>query len=32
MFWLGVLSGIYGLLIVEFIGALIYAVKRGKKK
>jgi hypothetical protein len=32
MFWLGVLVGAYGLLIVEFIGILIYAVKRRKKK
>lgn len=32
MFWIGVLTGVYGLLIVEFIGVLIYAVKRRNKK
>ena len=32
MFWIGVLVGIYGLLIIEFIGILIYAIKRRRKK
>lgn len=32
MFLTGVLVGIYGLLIIEFIGILIYAIKRRRKK
>ena len=32
MFWLGFLLGSYVLGLIEFIGILVYAVKRGKKK
>jgi hypothetical protein len=32
MFWLGFLLGGYALGLIEFIGILIYAVKRGRKK
>ena len=31
MFWIGFLSGAYALGLVEFIGILVYAVKRGSK-
>ena len=30
MFWLGFLLGGYALGVIEFIGILIYALKRGK--
>ena len=32
MFWLGFLTGIYVVLIIEFISILIYAIKRRHKK
>ena len=32
MFWIGFLVGAYSLGLVEFIGILVYAIKRGKKK
>lgn len=32
MFWLGFGVGTYVVLMVEFIGILVYAVKRGRKK
>ena len=32
MFWLGFLAGAYALGLIEFIGILVYSVKRGKKK
>ena len=32
MFWLGFLVGAYALGLIEFIGILVYAVKRGRKK
>ena len=30
MFWLGFLAGAYALGLIEFIGILIYAIKRRK--
>lgn len=32
MFWLGFLTGVYTLGIMEFAGLIIYAVKRRNKK
>jgi hypothetical protein len=32
VFWLGFFVGGYVLAVIEFIGILIYALKRGKKK
>lgn len=32
MFWIGFLSGAYALGLVEFIGILVYALKRRNKK
>ncbi len=32
MFWLGFFVGGYALVLIEFIGILVYAIKRGKKK
>jgi hypothetical protein len=31
MFWLGFFVGTYVLGLIEFIGILVYAVKRGRK-
>ena len=30
MFWLGFLAGAYALGLIEFIGILVYAIKRRK--
>ena len=32
MFWLGFFVGGYALVLIKFIGILIYAIKRGRKK
>ena len=32
MFWIGFIARAYALRLVELIGILVYAVKRGKKK